>query len=77
MASADVMAITKWSISDSETPPIEKAPLQVALRVTGVTRPASTTVARRSTGGGLVNPRGVANKPQSSVNAAFVMAITS
>jgi hypothetical protein len=70
MASADVMAITKWSISDSETPPIEKAPLQVA-------RPASTTVARRSTGGGLVNPRGVANKPQSSVNAAFVMAITS
>ena len=30
-----------------------------------------------STEGGLVNPRGVANKPQPSVKAAFVMAITS
>jgi hypothetical protein len=78
LASADVMAITKWSISDSETPAHRESPAPSgAYRVTGVTRPAGTTVARRSTGGGPVNPRGVANKPQSSMNAALVMAITS
>jgi hypothetical protein len=75
MASADVMAITKWSISDLETPAHRESPLQVVLGVTRAICPSRTH--SRSTGGGLVNPRGVANKPQPSVNAAFVMAITS
>ena len=53
MASADVMAITKCSISDSETLPMEKAPLQLALRVTGVTRPqAPQSLAARQEAGG-------------------------